>query len=241
MQANRRQFIASAAGLALASLVPTWMLRRPAQIDLAAFCAKECYYRYDMTKPFIQESAAGFYAYGTDGKICVRVGDRTELPTTPDVKHPPASRLAWGKVNDGWNPWPAKNHLVADDQYCPVCNGSQNVCKVCGNMADPDYLCDCLSKSYWDNLLSCSTCKGRGHGSFPALQRIDHVFIDQRYDSLIRSKIGRVEYQIVPFEPLGGKPNAEGAVRFRFDRGDGMLMPLISRDSEERLAKANSK
>jgi hypothetical protein len=205
---NRRSFIASAAAL----LVPTWRLRQSPAINLSKFCETERFGLYDMSKPFEQLSGETMYAYGTTRQLCVRVLAKNIANEKPDRKIPPANRLPWIDSLP-WEPWPEKQHLLAAETICPTCAGA------------------CIIANR-----PCDHCGGCGEGIFPGLQKVGSLYVDPRYDALIRQEIGRCEYAIhTPSVP--GLPNTPNPARvyFRFGGGEGMLMPLTTDSALRRL------
>lgn len=225
---NRRQFIATAA---LATLVPTWLQRRPMLIDLKAFCRTPAWYtKYDMTSPFIQIAGDQPFSFATDGSVCVRVATTERPDGEPESKRPPANNLIWpDRQSAGWKPWPRENHELAYGTTCPACDGDPYKCPSCHSKT-PCYEDSCehlLEK--WSSKLVCQTCKGAGDGVFPAVQRVGGLFIEKRYDGLIRSQLAGVEYKTHP------NATPQDILMLRFQGGEGLLMSLEPKKTLERM------
>lgn len=234
MQVSRRQFLGTAA---LAALVPTWLHRAPAQIDLKAFCRPaqdlDWYrYRYDMTAPFVQLTGQDPFAFATDASICVRVKS-AELPKEDPGKWlAPANNLPWPDRNSaGWKVWPAQRLELARGTDCPRCKGAAQKCKVCGLVYDEDHFCDHLANDFLGNLVECSTCNGFGQGVFPGVQRLDEFYVSEKYDRLVRAKLPGLEYRMIEYPRIN-----KTMIGLRFDGGEGFLTHLDPKKVKERLA-----
>lgn len=266
-QQTRRSFLSSVAALGVAALLPSWLIAGPRRLDLRPFCRKglaASVTRFGaMNEPFIQESAAGLFAYATDGHICVRADAASADKGDESIKRPAAHALAWPGDVRGWQPWPRQDWIMAYDSDCHVCEGYGVVtfdgecdfcdgggqrCKWCQEKGD---WCERPSCDGFDGP-PCSKCRGSGiegthcpacKGSDPiclrpGLQRVGGLFIPSCHDHRIRG-LGECEYIIEPMQhaPHAGeyRSRISPAIKFRFDGGCGLLLPVIGDVVEKRL------
>lgn len=239
---TRRSVLKAGAGLALASLVPSWLVEpaRRRTIDLQSFCGSPSR-RYDVAQPFVQ----GDWTYATDERVCVRVGplagDRREALR----QLPPAAELAWDHDQlKGWRPWPGDRPILAEG-WCPECDGTGFAGK--GTTCEP-----CNGDGYdwieieWDSGqatlcrecggrgqvgVECPACEGRARGIYPCLVRVGDSFFNVKYHRKVLA-LGGVEYAVGP-QP--GSP-----VRLRFGEGDALLMPVDSARAKQRIEAART-
>lgn len=262
---NRRNFLASAAGLAVATLVPSWLTTapRPRRLDLTPFCDaphapwKRGCRNYRVDTPFVQDSPIGhgLRRYATDGRICVAVPATADECVGEAVNLPPAGGLAWQKHDTlrGWKRWPRQDYITATDAECPTCDGygfadEPQECEACqgvGTLLDSTewgrhpYECEaCHGRGSVGTL--CPVCNGAAIFTAPCIQPIGGLYIGSRYDGLVRRHLGgsdAVEYVIhTPSPPAWTKPYSQ--VFFRFAGGSGILMGLDPEASAQRIEKA---
>lgn len=186
----------------------------PAQmhIDLTPFCDPDGT-RYSLDRPWI----LGGWRYATDGRICIRI--KTNSPDNVEWKRgscrdwyvrtddrdeprvPDVSGIGWKHfLIDDWQPWPDANYV---DGNVP--------CEADG--CDVDY-----------DPSACQACEGKGTVTGPAYQQMGQAWIAVKYDKLIRQLSG-AEWS------FGGVDHEnETPVLFRFDGGEGIIMPIQRED-----------
>lgn len=226
----RRSFLkTTAAGL----LVPTLFHPRtasPPKFDLSLFCDGD-FTRYDLSRPFTQEE----WTYATDARICIRTQLVTQLDVESQGRVPRGDSLGW---DDGknWRPWRTRRIPSLGDCYtCPTCDGKgrQGNCTACPRCCDGFVEIDyddavCGHGSYeegckhcnalgWIGGTECETCNGAGDVDF--CYRLGHVHIAPAYESKIMT------LQDVEFADDRSR-DPESGIPFRFDGGQGLLMPL---------------
>lgn len=237
---NRRDFIRTTAAAAVAALVPTW-LRAPEKpkLNLQAFCDVHKSIRYDMTKPFTQETAGSFVTYATDSKCIVKVAGDWQKEGTDDARLPPAERLWWDHDTErGWKPWPKQDWIIGDSVICFQCRGTGgdghiNECDKCDGFGNeytgegdgPIKCVDCngtgTAKPY------CPVCHGRGTlTKGPRHQVVGHAQIACEYDRLLRKECGEMEYVIIHRPNATRWEKSSDLVLFRFAEGTGILAPM---------------
>jgi hypothetical protein len=156
----------------------------------------------------------GTFRYATDGRIAVRVDAAGEPETPPDDsgrRRPRMYEVFTTVESDDWQPWP-------NVDPCSACVGTGMVdCEPCGG----DGLCSqCRCKSDHE----CGFCDGEGEVSCDLCCQngsLEHRFGNAelaRKLAYLVSQLPNVQY--VP------QPEAEGAVRFKFDGGEGIVCSL---------------
>jgi hypothetical protein len=179
-------------------------------IDLQPFCANYDS-RYVLSKSFVRKGTR----YATDGRICVRVDaagqDDTEGTT------PPSEDLGWGGDGD-WKPIPAVEPVMSMQKCphctCKTCHGSgETECPTCHND------CDC-EECDGDGFDGCEQCHETGMMMLPDFYTIDGIKIAARYWDKIRA-LPNVMYALP-----ANKSDRLRPIAFRFDGGDGLVMPL---------------
>lgn len=190
------------------------------------------------------------FRFATDGRVCVRVpANDIILPDSGMTKLPPANTLPWRHnwpIDGKWLKWPRANYLLAADSCCPACDGTgctsrkpQPCCRKCEGQGE--YWTGGFYSGTWVNCTACDGrgiliknpcphCKGNAIGNFPSVQRIESGYVEcdlhRRIDTL-----PEVEYFV-------SQRAEDGAVRFRFHGGHGLVMPLDVKTTEKRLVKA---
>lgn len=181
-------------------------------IDLSKFCDSETS-RYSLQEPFTLRGAI----YATDGRIAVRVFAPGDADTAAPDKRFPKMEEIFPPVDGDWEPWPKID-------VCNFCEGTnKSICSKCGG----DGMCNrCSCGSEHE----CGHCDGTGDVCCEKCTTpgsLDHRFgkseLALKYAFLI-SHLPCVEY--LPTD----KPDV--VVRFRFEGGEGAVMPL----AKERIA-----
>ncbi len=190
------------------------------EIDLMPFCEKDKNCRYPMNEPWVHDG----WKYATDARIIVRVP--TDEPTSifegKGNSPPSAFRLSWPTPDaTGWQPWPELRLLVAEG-FCRACDGlgGSGECEPCrgaGLVPDGYGETECDSCDGTGKKTECPTCKWSGWEIYPCVQRIDVRLIDYEYDAKIRA-LPHVEF--IP------STDRHAGINFRFDGGQGIMMPL---------------
>lgn len=252
---NRRSFLRTASAAALSALVPTWLPERtpPRALDLTPFCQPWQHPKYDMAKPFVQGEHE-LHRYATDSRICVRVpATEADKGDSPEVRRPDAAGLGWWQHDalypGRWQPWPAARYRDAADSDCQRCHGTGDLhgisreCEACQGVGtvdcDDDWGfyhptdCQACKGLGFQPLELCPECQGKAIGIFPALQPLAGVYVDAKYDRRIRAHLEGVEV----FVPRDGL-DSRRPLKFRFNGGVGLLMPVETKAAEERIRRA---
>ncbi len=166
--------------------------------ELMPFCDEEI-------PNFKEPWTKGNWTYATNGKICIRV------PAVDGVEEnaftPQADRLFdTAFAPKQWSPVPKVEKPEQPKEIeCDECEGSgksdENQCEFCGKYPE------------------CEECGGSGKIMKPPLvkkKEIDGVIFDEKYLYLIQ-KLPGIEI---------GVNSLPDASRFRFDGGEGLLMPM---------------
>ena len=190
------------------------------------------------------------YTYSTDGHIMVRVPRMTDIEaneTAPDVERNPYSPM-FDREPEKWVDVPEVDYEATT---CPHCNGTAKgiVCPEC----EGDGIVYLSSAFNTYDKQDCKTCKGQAQLSvaqfeeFKTRHRYKSIGIEESCDKCCGTgKVWTLEGKVVngvninlKFLSLLGKlPNAKlgtfepmTVTRFKFDGGDGLLMPMTP-DSE---------
>lgn len=171
-------------------------------IDLANFCSRDPH-RTNLHQPWTREG----YAWATNGVVLLRVPERADVEDRPDIPSYVHLRESLNRTCT-YRSWkfllPAP--LAARKIMCETCRGrgTEHNC--------PD--CEC----------ECGWCDGRGHFMLTPEDQESHISVSYAgvdyalaYIRLIAS-LPDLEIEVAP--PLNG------ATRFIFAGGDGLLMPL---------------
>lgn len=178
-------------------------------MDLSPFCGR------DLTRPYLQQPFSyGEWTYATNGHICVRVPRRPTVEENENMKDKAANLFLQNTASE-FSPMP-KVTIPADlgeDDDCNTCDGrgTEHDC--------PD--CECL----------CEDCGGSGKE--PPGSRISIGIGEGIYQGsyvLLMQTLPAVEI---------AKPDKEKPLCFRFDGGEGLLMPRRSELSNHIVAGAS--
>ena len=207
---------------------------------LQMFCNKDTS-RKGMCVPF----SVGDYTCALDGYVMLRVPRIVEVPENPD-----APQIEWTPTHAicgtffrepaEWVPVPTG---VEDSAPCKACNGTGKSlqCPECEGKGEVEMETDFHAYDH-----ECSTCDGNGQiteEKFKALQgshkwlKDEHIVCGQCANGRVWPTTGEMVGQAKinhRFLALIGKlPNAQlgtfgpmEMVRFRFDGGDGVVMPM---------------
>lgn len=155
----------------------------------------------DFSRYYLQAPwSEGAHTYATDGIIFVRVARRDDVPETDATRFVNAAYLFQRSEGSGFVPLP--HFDLPDDDDCHACGGSgyAHACDDCGH--------------------ECEECGGDGSTASQTSVGIFGASYNARYIALLR------ELPDISIE-TGVKTGSE-PLHFRFDGGDGMLMPLHS-------------
>jgi hypothetical protein len=211
------------------------------RIDLAAFCARDKAWRYDMRQPFQVDD----WTYATDAKAIIRVRPSWLDRAESEGPIPPAALLPWDHDRlRGWKPLRKMPGLLCDDADCPECDGTGFAdgkwgrdCDECGGFCQgcgPSSCDTCHGRGVMPRpgVADCSACRGKAIGRFPSVVKIDGRYFDVRLYRKVAALGG--EAVVVDF-PAGQLYSAGTHLKFRFDGGDGILMGLDTATVERRL------
>ena len=194
-----------------------------------------------------------YFRYATDARVCVRVPINTgDLIDREKTDLPPACSLGWTHdlpYRGKWVPWPKANYILAASSDCPACQGTgdasgdpQDECETCYgtghewvggayDMSHPITCRTCKGLGFVPTAL-CGNCEGHAIGTFPAIQRLPTHYIDARYHGKI-ARLPGAEY-FIPERPA----EVITPIKIRFAGGQGLLMPLEPKPTEERIRGA---
>lgn len=174
-------------------------------IDLKPFCGTDVYRSY-LHQPFSQ----GDFTYATNGHICMRVPRREDAPEQDKVN---PSAMPWDKAQD-FAPLPMLTlpEKSTDIRECDECyDGYEHDC--------PD--CECI----------CEACHGTNQIDFDSDEKMSvdlfGIPFALRYVRLLMTLPG-VQISLVQMPTF----DAAKGLAFRFEGGDGLLMPLRERYKE---------
>lgn len=188
-------------------------------LDLKPFCA-DISTKYACANPF----SRGGKMYATDGRILVGVptsepDSNGEFISPDDIAH------VMFPI-EHWKPWPRDENIVRGNGECPDCNGyGGKKCEQCGGFGagecptcHQDIDCaECFGNGY---TITCRTCKGKKRlDDIPIRQLVCRRWIAWKYAKLVRS-LPSVEFGI-------DDRDEHSPLRFRFDGGEGAVMPLM--------------
>lgn len=188
----------------------------------------------DIDSPFIHEG----FKYATDSRIAIRVPATGECWDTENRIPKSITKVGWHLAEGAnWRPWPEREQPVAGESikcnrcngkggvkfshWCAKCQGSGAVieeCPHCGHDMDEEECDRCDGKGVYFRD-QCGYCGGRGEGELLKGQPVGLARISGDYDDRIRQLPGPIEY--VP------PKSDDGAILFRFDGGEGVIMPLM--------------
>jgi hypothetical protein len=180
--------------------------------------------RYSLTSPFVRLG----HRYFTDGRVCVRVPAPGE--TDADVHDAFKSANEVFPVSDpgDWKPWPddgwvdgeiqclaCKGIGLVNTRKCITCDGTgETTCDYCHKSDECE---DCWGDGYTGGT-KCKACGGKCWVSGREKQLIGGVPFNAEFVQKILA-LPNVQYS--PSSVQKSKP-----IAFKFDGGEGMLMPL---------------
>lgn len=219
-------------GLLAIPLLGAWRLEaKPRPVDLRPFLGDHQNFRHEIRYPFEQEG----FAYATNGKICVRTLFMTnDVKTGDEFQFPKACGLPWNHDDvGGWVKMPKRPKIEFHEDYCPTCDGTG---------VNPKTLCD-RCQGYWEGFdghhcrkckmtgylgTVCQECDGTPYGNFPTRvvfgEHQIHRTMWEKMQTLRDVELSRV---VRPYwTPHDHKHVIDGPIRFRFDGGLGLVMPM---------------
>lgn len=180
--------------------------------SLKPFC-----YRHDDRGDWIKKPwTIGDYTHATDGRILVRAPKLDGFDASEEAVKKTAGVIAqfseWQKVNHGM---PLPPFKPRETENCQTCKGSGSACYV---------ECDTCGGAISLNgqTINCVDCTGTGHrlkhdgGNFAPV-KLGSQWTSSFYYEKLASLPGLVWFN---------NSDALGPIYFRFDGGDGLLMPL---------------
>lgn len=179
------------------------------QIDLTPFCDPDGEY---LATPWVKDG----WRYATDGRVCVRVLADGEPNEPPLLKRAlPSVAQMFSAVDGEWLIWPAI-------PPCNLCHGKSAALVNCSNCRGSGR-CECADCGCQHE---CAECDGDGQS-----EQTCECHSDESRDILcgaawvrgyLAERIGALPHVSYLPQTDSGKP-----VRFRFDGGDGLVMPLM--------------
>lgn len=210
---NRRSFISTCVGLVAASGLPLPVPARR-EIPLAAFCGTWPGSRIWLETPWVK----GGMKYASDHYMLLAVptdepdsAPQMTLPKTGKVRvRPRVDTLAWGHPDGQWLPWNPTPQLYTTINHQASC------CEFDGDECPCDDGCEKCDHTGLLNRRPCWKCGGSEVDSFAVIsgRRIQNQFV-RRISELLPG----------PIEYMASGPVDE-AMPFRFDGGQGLIMPL---------------
>jgi len=206
-------------------------------IDLTRFCNKN-----DIRIPLQQPWSDDQYSYATDGHILVRIQRIPEITNTDGVslEHLPLD-------HDEMAEWHSLPSEIPNDQRvpCKVCKGSGRIteCNDCDGTGHVDYtfeasngetyeenhdcpVCDGSGKTNGEGD-RCEECEGKGSQLVPASVKIESIGMNISSHLLLKvHDLPGVQIAIKSHGPYDLPP-----VRFRFEGGIGLMMPMSNQDA----------
>lgn len=199
-------------------------------IDLQRFCSKDqC--RHSLTTPWVETDDCVYYTCASDGAIIIRI--RGALCERKDsIAH---RVIDWRARREAVVAWCPHVEFTGELRKCPWCEGAGFVmeeveCWQCeGSGAVP---CECCGQD-----TECEVCEGSGtvdNTEKTICLRCDGVGADTKKLPVITP---HGVFSAYYYNLIGGLPNVEWALErersittipalFRFDGGDGAIMPL---------------
>ncbi len=191
------------------------------QIDIQKFCAREDDDRKHIQKPHKH----GEYVYATNGHILARFRDAEAGQHWEDKFMDKVQKLHAKSLGRASLKWKRDIIKLPPAIECSYCDGE-------GKLADCD---DCNGNGNFEHgkhYYECKECNGAGRMNPP---EICHSCSGTGKDGSQRVKVGvshiarRYAELILALPNLEVAPNLDdkAAIPFRFDGGDGILMPLM--------------
>ena len=206
-------------------------------IDLRIFCNHDDR-REALKSPFSDEK----FTYATDGHICIRVPRIAEIPESEGG----VSLLKYLKFDHSeMTDWKPLSVEIPDVKRvsCKSCKGSGKVitCQDCDGDGEVEYTYDSLSGKTYDADMECPVCDGRGklngdgdHCEDCAGQgyHIEPVPVKLEIGlSISNHLLQRVKDLPGIMIAVQGRIDDMPPVRFRFDGGCGLIMPMRDQGS----------
>lgn len=230
---DRRSFLKVGAAVSTLFALPEQMAASPIRWDL--FTCEDAF-RYSLESPFAQ----GDFGYATNGYIALRTSATDGVfRNATDGKHPDMAKC-WGDNSQESGCW-SPLHLNRRDSKlgrCHACFGRGYL----GKAVDCSE-CDCEGVVFtgeWDDYHEpmfgdcehchgfgfigelCKACKGMPYSKSSVVQLNDGREIDAANAARIMT-LGDVQYRELR------NPDNSDCVEFRFDRGCGLVMPVVGR------------
>jgi hypothetical protein len=169
-------------------------------LDLQQFCSTE-QFRFNLHKPF----SYGAFSYASDGIIAIRVARRDDIPEAKEARIPETLDEWFSKLKGA--PFESDMPVLPDDEesetmeQCQECDGR-------GKKHDcPD--CECF----------CDECNGTG------VQTTTKEITIDAFGSIFRLKNLRRVLRLPGIEIAVDRVRPLEPIFFRFNGGDGVLMP----------------
>lgn len=183
---------------------------------------KFCGDRIGITEPY----SIGSYSFATDGSILIRVNRLpgiTEKEKAPKIdgvfekadEHSSGLSFDIPEVNPKTKECPACQGVGANCE-CPECDGKGLV--TLSNDFN-DYDCDCDTCDATGKVAKCEDCNGTGRVYVRVRVRISKSDFADKYLALLKE---------LPDCKLYPSNKPEGIAKFKFNGGDGLLMPMRS-------------
>ncbi len=217
IEISRRELMKTALIAAIAPVIPATASAVKVPLPVFTEFVGEYWrtaYRFDL--PFAQ----GGFLFATDSRVLIRVptSRRDDLPPA-DVgqrqrEFPPVAKVwnDYASTEGEWRPWPEQQWLIDPAETCGTLEGEECVnCEGAGCTA-------CVGTGYESPAKTCRVCRGTG---FWMAQRVAGRTVAAKFDWKLRQCLPS------PLEFLDdGLGDGKNPVRFRFNGGEGLLMPL---------------
>lgn len=173
-------------------------------VDLLKFCSKD-ESRFHLHSPF----SKGQWTYATNGHLAIRVA-HTDVPE--NTKAPDCEKLFATAIEKGEPPWVDLPPFKLERKRCSDCKGT-------GFLDENGESCSEHSKDGYE----CENCEGGVIYSGRAIVKAEKgdVVLAARYLDLLKDLPG-IKIGVCGDE----SKRIDKPIRFKFDGGDGLLMPI---------------
>ncbi len=183
---------------------------------LQKFCAGPDFGNGSITAPFSQDK----FTFATNGHIIVRMPRMAAVPES--CKAPCPMNLPWDHEQlTAWHPMP--DYTLPLKVLCPACEGTQYVayCEKCDDLRPAGKRCPRCKGRLWPERDICELCDWQGRADVSFRVSVNAAQVNGHYLELIKSLPGPWWFALDPKEPQ------TGTIRFKFEGGVGLLMPML--------------
>lgn len=202
-------------------------------VDLRPFCGS--HYRFDIESPWRREG----WEYATTGAVAVRIAAAGPEVADGSRRVPRVESLPWD-VQGRWRPWPEpvlERGGPLTENVCPYCRGFGRTgpevreCVPCEGFGhalehEPAGTCEACAGRGSVGGPTCDYCGGHGLTGRPWRMGVGRAYVAGYYGLQI-ARLPDAEWLM--FTPQASMDiGKEPVIAFRFDGGQGFLMPLIA-------------